>query len=84
MPSALTSSCLTGDRRAAFVEQRDLVVWNDHSETRDDRATEHAAEIIAWGLDQRCKTDDIIGGEAYESLAAAFGFLTGTAPICQP
>ncbi len=41
---------LTDEEREAFTALRGLDSWNGKDEEWEDRATEHAAEIIAWAL----------------------------------
>jgi hypothetical protein len=41
---------LTDAQRERFAELRGLEVWNDPKHDWEERATEHAAEIIAWAL----------------------------------
>lgn len=74
---------LSDDQRQAFVADRGLAAWNDRGADWDERATEHAAEIITWGLDSRCKPHEMIENDA-ASLEAAFVLLTGVSPVCQP
>jgi hypothetical protein len=50
---AWTHHNLEDQQRATFTTLRGLDGWNDHSRDRGERATEHAAEIIAWGLMDR-------------------------------
>ena len=52
---------------------------------REDRATEHAAEIVVWGFgDQPCWQLPApgLGNRGQEELAEAFQLLTGMAPRC--
>lgn len=44
---------LDADARDAFVRFRNLDNWNDHETSWDERGTEHAAEILTWGLMDR-------------------------------
>lgn len=46
---------LTETDRAEFARQRGLEVWSDHSVPWAERATEHAAEIIAWGIEEESR-----------------------------
>ncbi len=41
---------LSDDDRERFVRFRGLAGWNDQSHSWGERGTEHAAEVIAWGL----------------------------------
>lgn len=75
---------LTEEHRRTFQAERSLKSWNDDTDARDERATEHVAEIIAWGLDLRCNPQELIVGEDAAELASAFESLTGVLPICGP
>ena len=71
--------------RAEFMELRGVTVWNDHDVEWHDRGTEHAAEIVVWGIgDQPCwhLPAPAIGDRSQEALAEAFQLLTGMAPRC--
>ncbi len=50
MAHAWANLNMTSERQQAFVEWLGLKTWNGHDEAWEDRATEHAAETIAWGL----------------------------------
>lgn len=47
---AWTHSNLTDRQRSEFTALRGLEAWNDHNLEWSERATEHAAETIAWGI----------------------------------
>jgi hypothetical protein len=62
--------------RERFTEMRDLRAWNQSTVPWDDRAYEHGAEIIAWGLGNRYMAPSIPDRDP-AGLAAGFEFLTG-------
>ena len=75
---------LDTDTRRAFLDSRDLSTWCGGDDWAD-RGTEHAAEIIAWGIsDHPCHEvpDSRIGNRDLEALAAQYELLTGAAPRC--
>jgi len=74
---------LTDSQREALMADRELETWNDHDVEWAQRGTEHAAEIITWGLDMQCSPHEIISDQEAASLAAAFEFLTGTETLCE-
>lgn len=84
---------LTTATIATFVTSRDLTTWNGAEESWELRATEHAAEIIAWALLDRNRLVRWVGEDGEESyrlltvprsspaeLADGFELLTGTEP----
>ncbi len=74
---------LTDDTRQAFLARRGLETWHDSDTDWEEQGTEHAAEIIAWGLNHQCRTPGHIGDYDPATFAATFEFLTGTQPICE-
>lgn len=62
--------------RERFTEMRGLRAWNQSTVPWDDRAYEHGAEIIAWGLGNRYMAPSIPDRDP-PGLAAGFEFLTG-------
>lgn len=87
---AWVDSNVTETARAEFTRHRGLEVWNDHSVPWAGRATEHAAEIVAWGVEEESRLiswiepdgDHLlrlltIPDSTPEELAAAFQMLTG-------
>jgi hypothetical protein len=62
--------------RERFTEMRGLRAWNQSTVPWDDRAYEHGAEIIAWGLGNRYMAPSIPDRDPAR-LAAGFEFLTG-------
>ncbi|HET7237372.1 MAG TPA: hypothetical protein VFK59_13190 [Actinomycetota bacterium] len=65
--------------RQRFMEMRGLTAWSDPDVPWDDRAFEHGAEIIAWGLGHRYMAPSIPDREPVR-LAPAFELLAGVAP----
>jgi hypothetical protein len=74
---------LTSDDREAFLGLRGLEMWHDPDTDWSQRGTEHAAEIMFWGLSDECRTPGRIGTDDPATLAASFEFLTGTEPLCE-
>jgi hypothetical protein len=71
---------LTEAQRRAFLEERGLQSWRD-GVPWEERGTEHAAQIVAWGLGDRpirlMKTPD----SGFDRLASGFSLLTGHLPL---
>jgi hypothetical protein len=63
---------LNQEQREAFMVMCGFDVWNDHDVPWKERAVEHLAEILVWGLHERGAPDAI--------KQAAFYFATGTQP----
>ena len=72
---------LTDQQRQAFVELQGLNAWYDKDTSWNDRGTEHAAEIIAWGLGETSRPPRWIPNNDPESLTTAYHQLTNTDPI---
>ncbi len=72
---------LTDQQRQAFVELQGLNAWYDKDISWNDRGTEHAAEIIAWGLGETSRPPRWIPNNDPESLTDAYHQLTNTDPI---
>ena len=68
--------------RQSFLELRGLDIWNDGSVPWEERGTEQAAMIIAWGLGEGCTIPKDLVGEDVSTLATGFQFLTGRQPVC--
>lgn len=74
---------LTDVDREGFLTLRGLGTWRNADTDWKLRGTEHAAEIMFWGLSEQCRTPGRIGNDNHGTLTAAFEFLTGTEPLCQ-
>ncbi len=46
---------VSAELKADFMAQRGLEVWNDHEVPWSERATEHAAEVVAWGVEEESR-----------------------------
>lgn len=79
---AWVAANLTGAGRDAFLELRGLDAWNGKAPWNE-KGTEQAAEIIAWGLDEESKLPGRFADHDVDSVTAAFRFLTGTEPLCE-
>jgi hypothetical protein len=66
--------------RAAFLEIRGLEVWSAPGVSRDELGTEHAAEILAWGLLESDTWPARLPNNECDDLAAAYRVLTGRDP----
>ncbi len=80
---AWTHENLTEGDRKAFLDRQGLETWNDLQTDWGQLGTEHAAEIISWGLYMYCEPQNMIKAEAAASLAVSFRLLTGTEPLCE-
>jgi hypothetical protein len=80
---AWVGETLTSDNREAFLALCGLEMWHDPDTDWGQRGTEHAAEVMFWGLSDECRTPGRIGTDDSATLAAAFEFLTGTEPLCE-
>jgi hypothetical protein len=85
---------LTVMDKEAFAASRGLANWNDPSSPWNERGTEHAAEVIAWGVEERNRLVPSIGSDPSDAyrlptipnsnpreLMAAYEILTGTPPV---
>jgi hypothetical protein len=66
--------------RTAFLDLRGLETWSGTGVIRDYLGTEHAAEILAWGLLEVDSVPARLPDNECADLAAAFEILTGVAP----
>ena len=72
---------LDSETRSRFLDLRGLHTWQDDSVSWEKQGTEHAAEVIAWGLmDEELFLTSISGTESFQ-LADAFVLLTGRHPL---
>jgi len=67
--------------RATFLEIRGLEVWSAPDVDRDHLGTEHAAEILAWGLLEEDSGAVRLPNNGCSELSAAFRVLTGREPL---
>ena len=67
--------------RQRFLEFRELEVWTAPGADRDLLGTEHAAEILSWGLMDEETWGARLPDSECEALAAAFEVLTGLPPL---
>jgi hypothetical protein len=70
---------LDGATRDAFMELRGLHEWNNRSLPWAERATEHAAEIITWGIGDPSWRFDARPQSSCDEMAAGYHLLTGSA-----
>lgn len=76
---------LDDEHRQEFVEHRGLDHWNDRDEAWQTRGTEHAAEVITWGIiDRPMRVDVRIEATRVEQLTEAYELLTGATPMNGP
>ena len=68
----------------AFTELRGLDEWSSRDVNWEQRATEHAAEIFMWGIQQGdYKVDFRIDDTSCEALLAGYELLTGVTISCE-
>jgi hypothetical protein len=67
--------------RAAFVELRNTPTWNSWDFAWSDRAIEHAAVVMAWGLMDIATPVKPVGDTSPGALEESFRLLTGLDPI---
>lgn len=79
---AWASLNLDDQQRDRLVVLRWLEAWNDQDARWNERGTEHAAEILAWGLTETSRLPGRIADHDPASVTEAFRFLTDTEPIC--
>lgn len=79
---AWASFNLSDGHRVGLVAVRGLDSWNDQDALWNERGTEHAAEILAWGLAETFSLPGRIADHDLARVTEAFRFLTGTEPIC--
>ncbi len=76
-----TTQYVDDGTRAAFLETRGLEEWSGPGLARDVSGTEHAAEIIAWGLLVEETWQARLPDNECADLVAAFRVLTGQSPL---
>jgi len=75
---------VTAESVSAFTELRGLEEWSSREVNWENRATEHAAEILMWGLqDGDYNIDFRIDGNSCDELSAGYEILTGIAVTCE-
>ena len=68
---------------SAFTELRGLETWSSRDVKWEERATEHAAEIFMWGIqDGDYNPDFRIDGTSCSELAAGYELLSGVTVEC--
>lgn len=72
---------LTAEDRAAFVQLRGAESWRDQDDPWLERGSEHAAEVLAWGLMDVPVDLSHFEQSDERSLVVAFTMLTGVSPI---
>lgn len=70
--------------RAAFMRLRDVAVWIDESGDWSHQGSEHAAEIVAWGLLDEAVPLVRFPRHSCAELLEAFRLLTATEPLLGP
>ncbi len=78
---AWAANNLTDSQREAFVDSQGLGAWSNKETPWNERGSEHAAEIVAWGLGEGHGRPRWIPNNDLDSLTEAFQQLTGTEPI---
>ena len=81
MSHAWTHHHLDAANRAAFVELRNTPTWDSWDFAWSDRAIEHAAVVMAWGLMDVRTTVNPVGDTSQRALEESFQLLTGLDPI---
>lgn len=81
MSHAWAHNHLDAASRAAFVELRNTPTWGSWDFAWTDRATEHAAVVMAWGLMDIRTTARPVGDTSQGALEESFRQLTGVDPI---
>lgn len=71
---------LTDERREAFMQLRGLDIWQSKDVAWEERATEHAAEIVMWGVFDRALPVPSLPVTDCESLLAGYRLLTTSDP----
>ncbi|MDJ0665358.1 MAG: hypothetical protein QNJ75_12475 [Acidimicrobiia bacterium] len=69
---------------SSFTELRGLEEWSSREVNWEHRATEHAAEILMWGMqDGDYNIDFRIDGTSCDELSAGYELLTGISISCE-
>lgn len=78
---AWAAAALTDERRAAFQALRGFEFWRNYQQAAwEDNGTEQAAEIIAWGVNDRSASTVRIDRVSCGELHAGYVALTGLEP----
>ena len=73
------------DEGDAFVTRLGLQGWSGRHIEREFQGIEHAAEIMAWGLDERCVPSTWLASNYHDAERGdEFERLTHQAPPCTP
>ena len=78
---AWNNTYLNDEDREMFVEMRGLDYWSGSDVTYSSRGTEHAAEVLVWGLLEESSPTIRLPDQTCDTLAEAFQFLTGAEPL---
>lgn len=81
MSHAWTDDHLSDSERERFVALRGTPTWSSWDHQWTDRAIEHAAVVMAWGLMDVIVNVEPIGDTSASALGMAFRSLTGADPI---
>jgi hypothetical protein len=81
MSHAWTHHHLDAANRTAFVELRNTPTWDSWDFAWSDRAIEHAAVVMAWGLMDIHTFVQPVGDTSQRALEESFRLLTGFDPI---
>lgn len=74
---------VTDEAKAVFLTVRGLDNWADGSQDWEHRGTEHAAEVVIWGLqDGDYRPHFLIENASCDEMASAFETLTGVSVGC--
>lgn len=75
---------LTEPVQRQFLARMDLPTWDDTTLPWEQRGTEHAATVIAWGLADEPLQNHLLASRSCADLAEAFRLLTGADPLQPP
>ena len=84
MAHAWIDQNVADENLSSFTELRGLEEWSSRSVDWEHRATEHAAEILMWGLQGGDYNIDFrIDGTSCDELSAGYELLTGISISCE-
>jgi hypothetical protein len=72
---------LSDEARETFTTMRGLATWSSEDAGWKERGTEHAAEIVAWGVGDGTMLPLVSGDRDPAALADAFRILTAAEPL---